>query len=63
MQDASVRVRPVSALGLRRGFGGQGLYIIAPELDLIIAWFGTQDERGGTEMLTLARQLATSGIF
>ena len=46
----------------KSGFGGQGLYI-APEQDLVIAWFGTDDERGYTEMLTVARQLAVSGIF
>ena len=44
------------------GFGGQGLYV-SPSQDLVVAWFGTQDERGGTEMLGIARQLATSGIF
>jgi hypothetical protein len=36
---------------------------VAPDQDLVIAWFGTQDERGNTEMLGIARQLATSGIF
>ena len=46
----------------KSGFGGQGLYV-APDLDLVIAWFGTQDERGNTEMLSVARQLATSGVF
>lgn len=46
----------------KSGFGGQGLYV-APDQDLVIAWFGTQDERGSTEMLGIARQLATSGIF
>jgi CubicO group peptidase (beta-lactamase class C family) len=46
----------------KSGFGGQGLYV-APDLDLVIAWFGTQDERGSTEMLGVARQLATSGVF
>jgi CubicO group peptidase (beta-lactamase class C family) len=46
----------------KSGFGGQGLYV-APDLDLVIAWFGTQDERGSTEMLGIARQLATSGVF
>jgi CubicO group peptidase (beta-lactamase class C family) len=46
----------------KSGFGGQGLYV-APDLNLVIAWFGTQDERGSTEMLGIARQLATSGIF
>ena len=47
---------------LKSGFGGQGLYV-APELDLVIGWFGTQDERGSTEMLEIARQVATSGLF
>jgi CubicO group peptidase (beta-lactamase class C family) len=46
----------------KAGFGGQGLYV-APELDLVIAWFGTQDERGSTEMLEIARQVASSGVF
>jgi CubicO group peptidase (beta-lactamase class C family) len=46
----------------KSGFGGQGLYV-SPSQDLVIAWFGTQDDRGGTEMLGIARQLATSGIF
>ncbi|UCC25121.1 MAG: beta-lactamase family protein [Gemmatimonadales bacterium] len=46
----------------KSGFGGQGLYV-APDLNLVVAWFGTQDERGSTEMLGIARQLATSGIF
>ena len=46
----------------KNGFSGQGLYV-APELDLVIAWFGTQDKRGSTEMLGIARQLATSGAF
>ena len=46
----------------KSGFGGQGLYV-APALDLVIAWFGTQDGGGSTEMLEIARQLATSGIF
>jgi len=46
----------------KSGFGGQGLYV-SPSQDLVIAWFGTQDERGGTEMLGVARQVATSGIF
>lgn len=44
------------------GFGGQGLYV-SPSQDLVVAWFGTQDERGETEMLGISRQLATSGIF
>ena len=46
----------------KSGFGGQGLYV-APDLDLVVAWFGTQDERGYTQMLDVARQLATSGLF
>jgi CubicO group peptidase (beta-lactamase class C family) len=46
----------------KSGFGGQGLYV-APEQNLVVAWFGTQDERGSTEMLTVARELATSGAW
>ena len=46
----------------KSGFGGQGLYV-SPSQNLVVAWFGTQDDRGGTEMLRIARQLATSEIF
>ncbi|MGE0554290.1 MAG: serine hydrolase domain-containing protein [Gemmatimonadales bacterium] len=45
------------------GVGGQGLYV-SPSRDLVIAWFATPTEDGGrTEMLAIARQLATSGLF
>jgi len=45
------------------GVGGQGLYV-SPTRDLVIAWFATPTEDGRrTEMLTIARQLATSGLF
>jgi len=45
------------------GAGGQGLYI-SPSRDLVIAWFGTPDENGqGNSMASIARQLATSGLF
>lgn len=46
----------------KSGFGGQGLYI-APAENLVVAWFGTQDERGMNDMLNVARQLATSEGF
>lgn len=46
----------------KSGFGGQGLYV-SPAQNLVIAWYGTQDDRGSTEMLGIARQLSTSGIF
>ncbi|MEZ4586328.1 MAG: serine hydrolase domain-containing protein [Gemmatimonadales bacterium] len=45
------------------GVGGQGLYV-SPSRDLVIAWFATPTETGEqTEMLAIARQLATSGLF
>lgn len=45
------------------GYGGQGLYI-SPSRDLVIAYFGTFDEhRNGHQMVHIARQLATSGLF
>ena len=45
------------------GFGGQGLYV-SPERDLVVAYFGTFGEDMETnEMLRVARQLATSGLF
>ena len=44
------------------GFGGQGLYV-SPSNNLVIAWFGTQEVQGSTEMLRIARQLAESELF
>ncbi len=45
------------------GFGGQGLYI-SPKRDLVIAFFGSQDESGKTnELHHIARQLAVSDLF
>lgn len=45
------------------GYGGQGLYI-SPSRDLVIAFFGTlTDEGQSNELSTVARQLATSGLF
>lgn len=45
------------------GFAGQGLYI-SPARDLVIAWFGSLNAPGETsEMVYVARQLATSGLF
>jgi CubicO group peptidase (beta-lactamase class C family) len=45
------------------GYGGQGLYI-SPTRDLVIAYFGTLDADGrSNELSTVARQLATSGLF
>ena len=47
----------------KSGLGGQGLYI-SPSRDLVVAWFGTHTEQGqGTEILKIARQLATSGLL
>lgn len=47
----------------KSGYGGQGLYI-SPSRDLVIAFFGTFDDNGdGHEMIQVARQLATSGLF
>ena len=45
------------------GYGGQGLYV-APDRNLVIAFFGAFEEDGtGHEMTRIARQLATSGLF
>lgn len=46
------------------GYGGQGLYI-SPSRDLVVAFFGTWDRtpEDGHQMLSVARQLATSGLF
>ena len=45
------------------GFGGQGLYI-SPSKDLVIAFFGTPDEKGKAhELGRVAWQLAKSGLF
>jgi len=47
----------------KSGYGSQGLYV-SPSRDLVIAYFGTFDEkRVGHEMPSVARQLATSGLF
>lgn len=47
----------------KSGFGGQGLYI-STQRDLVIAFFGTHDENmTRNSMPTIARQLATSGLF
>ena len=47
----------------KAGFGGQGLYI-SPERDLVIAFFGTHDEKmSRNSMPQIARQLAISGLF
>lgn len=45
------------------GVGGQGLYV-SPARDLVVAWFATPTDDGRqTEMLKIARRLATSGLF
>ena len=45
------------------GYSGQGLYV-DPDRELVIAWFGTDDtDWNGNELLSAARQLATSGLF
>jgi hypothetical protein len=46
------------------GYLGQGLYV-DPARNLVIAWFGTgmnYDERSN-DMLSMARQVARSGLF
>jgi len=40
----------------------RGLYV-APAQDVVFAWFGTHDERGSAEVLTIATGLATNGLF
>jgi hypothetical protein len=45
------------------GYGGQGLYI-SPRRDLVIAFAGAFDTGGpASEMASVARQLARSGLF
>jgi CubicO group peptidase (beta-lactamase class C family) len=45
------------------GYGGQGLYV-SPSRNLVVAFFGAFEEDGtGHEMISIARQLATSGLF
>ena len=45
------------------GYGGQGLYV-SPSRDLVVAFFGTLDEDGlSNQMSLVARQLAISGLF
>jgi CubicO group peptidase (beta-lactamase class C family) len=45
------------------GFGGQGLYI-SPKRDLVIAYFGSQDETGKiNELEHIVRQLVLAGLF
>lgn len=47
----------------KSGFGGQGLYI-SPKRDLVIAFFGSQDDDGQTnELHHISRQLAISNLF
>ena len=47
----------------KAGFGGQGLYI-SPSRDLVIAYFGTQDQQGArTQLLEISPQLASSKLF
>ncbi|MEH6607042.1 MAG: serine hydrolase domain-containing protein [Pseudomonadales bacterium] len=47
----------------KAGFAGQGLYV-SPSRDLVIAWFGTQDEDGtSSEVLQLAPRIAASRLF
>jgi CubicO group peptidase (beta-lactamase class C family) len=48
----------------KAGYDGQGLYV-DPARRLVVAWFGTGLDFGGTtnDMLPVARQLATSGLF
>jgi CubicO group peptidase (beta-lactamase class C family) len=46
------------------GYLGQGLYV-DPQRDLVIAWYGTgiNYDEDATDMLSVARQLAVSGLF
>ena len=45
------------------GYSGQGLYV-DPDRDFVMAWFGTSDTQGnGNQLMSVARQLATSGLF
>ena len=46
------------------GYSGQGLYV-DPDRDLVVAWFGTGEDFSArrNDLLTIARQLATSGRF
>jgi len=45
------------------GYSGQGIFV-APERDIVIAFFGTADTKGnGHELLKFSRQLATSGVL
>ena len=46
------------------GYSGQGLYV-DPDRDLVFAWFGTGEDYSArrNDLLTIARQLATSGRF
>ena len=48
----------------KSGYDGQGLYV-DPARQLVVAWFGTGLDFGDTtnDMLPVARQLATSGLF
>jgi CubicO group peptidase (beta-lactamase class C family) len=47
----------------KAGFGGQGLYV-SPGRDLVIAFFGAQDDSGEmNELHHISRQLALSGLF
>ncbi len=46
------------------GYGGQGLYV-SPSRDLVVAYFGTFDQgpEDNNQMASVARQLASSGLF
>lgn len=45
------------------GYSGQGVFV-APEQDIVIAFYGTSDIQGkGHELLQVSRQLATSGVL
>lgn len=45
------------------GYSGQGIFV-APERDIVIAFFGTADTEGNShDLLKVSRQLATSGIL
>lgn len=44
------------------GVGGQGLYV-SPSKGLVVSWFSTKTRGRMDEMLSIARQLATSELF
>ncbi len=44
------------------GVGGQGLYV-SPSKGLVVSWFSTKTRGQMDEMLSIARQIATLGLF